>query len=114
MSCGTAQCISINHNFASSPTLPQLYTALEQAQIRVEDSIADVKEMIQKRLGTQGIEWEKDWCEEVQGLLERDAGWGWRGFWEMVRDNMRVSASGRRGMTADETVSACGGGGKTE
>jgi len=31
-----------------------------------------------------------EWCEEVQGLLERDAGWGWKGFWEMVRDNLKV------------------------
>ncbi|CAD6586708.1 MAG: hypothetical protein TREMPRED_004516, partial [Tremellales sp. Tagirdzhanova-0007] len=28
------------------------------------------------------------WYEEVQELLERHAGWGWKGFWQMVRDNI--------------------------
>jgi hypothetical protein len=31
-----------------------------------------------------------EWIEEVQGLLERDAGWGWRGFWDCVRGNLDV------------------------
>ncbi|CAD6584879.1 MAG: hypothetical protein TREMPRED_003987, partial [Tremellales sp. Tagirdzhanova-0007] len=45
-------CISINHNFASSITLPSLYDTLAEAQCQVEESIADVKEMIQERLGS--------------------------------------------------------------
>lgn len=50
-----------------------------------------MRDMIRQRLGTETDEWEIEWCEEVQGLLERDAGWGWNGFWDMVRDNLRVS-----------------------
>ena len=88
------QCISINHNFFSSTTLPHIYRALDEAQKRVEDSIADVKDMIVSRLGTDSPananvkDWEREWVGEVQGLLERDAGWGWRGFWETVRRNI--------------------------
>jgi hypothetical protein len=44
--------------------------------------------MIISRLGPD--EWRKEWIEEVQGLLERDAGWGWRGFWKCVRMNLDV------------------------
>jgi len=43
--------------------------------------------MIISRLGDQ---WKREWIEEVQGLLERDAGWGWRGFWECVKRNLDV------------------------
>jgi hypothetical protein len=53
----------------------------------VENSIQDVKEMIISRLGDN---WKREWVEEVQGLLERDAGWGWRGFWECVERNIDV------------------------
>ena len=57
----------------------------------MEDSIQDVKEMIIERLGSDNPGWQKEWVEEVQGLLERDAGWGWRGFWECVERNLEVS-----------------------
>ena len=56
-----------------------------KSQIRVENSIQDVKEMIIARLGDR---WKREWVEEVQGLLERDAGWGWGGFWECVKRNL--------------------------
>lgn len=63
----------------------------------VEEGIADVKDMIRSRLGDRGEfdvggvpEWEKEWVEEVQKLLEMDAGWGWRGFWLCVRTNIKV------------------------
>ena len=32
-----------------------------------------------------------EWVQEVQGLLERDAGWGWQGFWEMILRNLQVN-----------------------
>ncbi|KAK8854494.1 hypothetical protein IAR55_003232 [Kwoniella newhampshirensis] len=82
-------CISINHNFFSSPTLLSIYNTLCLAQIRVEDAISDVKEMIIERLGRNSDGWEKEWVEEVQGLLERDAGWGWRGFWRTIVQNLK-------------------------
>ncbi|WVR09309.1 hypothetical protein IAU60_006374 [Kwoniella sp. DSM 27419] len=82
-------CISINHNFFASPTIPSVYDTLATGQARVEDSIDDVREMIIERLGTEDDVWEREWTDEVQGLLERDAGWGWRGFWEAIRDNLQ-------------------------
>jgi hypothetical protein len=82
------QCISINHNFFSSPTLPLIFSALVTSQERVENSIQDVKEMIISRLGPN--EWRQEWVGEVQGLLERDAGWGWNGFWDCVGKNLDV------------------------
>ena len=85
-------CISINHNFACSITLPLLFASLLAAQSRVEDSISDVKEMILQRVGREGP-WEEEWVEEVQGLLERDAGWNWQGFWQMVLRNVKVGTS---------------------
>lgn len=62
------------------------------AQHRVEESIADILPMIKQRLG-EGGPWREEWVEEVQALLERDAGWGWRGFWKTVRRNVKVSGS---------------------
>lgn len=88
------QCISINHNFFSSPTLSSVFTALEASQQQVEDSLADVKGMIQQRLGAHPDSgWEEEWVEEVQKVLEMDAGWGWKGFWETVRMNLLVRVS---------------------
>ncbi|KGB76206.2 hypothetical protein CNBG_2044 [Cryptococcus deuterogattii R265] len=86
-------CISINHNFFASPTLPHIYRALCVSQDRVEDSIADVKDMIIERLGTKGDQWEKEWFQEVQNLLQMDAGWGWRGFWETIMKNLKCPPS---------------------
>ncbi|WWC63674.1 uncharacterized protein I303_106279 [Kwoniella dejecticola CBS 10117] len=83
-------CISINHNFFSSPSLTRIYDTLCTAQERVEEAISDVKDMIIDRLGSGGDAWEKEWIEEVQGLLERDAGWGWKGFWETVRKKVEM------------------------
>jgi len=67
----------------------------------VEDSIQDVKEMILERLGSDDPGWQKEWIEEVQGLLERDAGWGWRGFWECVERNLEVSLLFRISCSSD-------------
>nr|KIR49488.1 hypothetical protein I312_01645 [Cryptococcus bacillisporus CA1280] len=82
-------CISINHNFFASPTLPHIYRALCVSQDRVEDSIADVKDIIIERLGAKDDQWEKEWFQEVQNLLQMDAGWGWRGFWETIMKNLK-------------------------
>ncbi|WVQ72679.1 hypothetical protein IAR50_002239 [Cryptococcus sp. DSM 104548] len=86
-------CISINHNFFSFPTIPRIYAALCVSQTRVEESILDVKEMIIDRLGQSDGSWEKEWFEEVQNLLEMDAGWNWKGFWATVKKNLELSSS---------------------
>jgi hypothetical protein len=44
--------------------------------------------MIISRLGHE--KWKEEWVGEVQKLLEMDAGWGWRGFWDCVRRNVEV------------------------
>lgn len=56
----------------------------------MEDSIADVKDMIIERLGAKDDQWEKEWLQEVQNLLQMDAGWDWRGFWETIMKNLKV------------------------
>jgi hypothetical protein len=84
------QCISINHNFFASPTLGRVFDALVAAQERVEESIADILPDIKHRLGDDGP-WQQEWVEEVQKVLEMDAGWGWKGFWETIRRNVEVS-----------------------
>jgi hypothetical protein len=98
------QCISINQNFANSATISNIYRNLLLALKRVEDSIEDVKPMLKQRLGDaiafrqvdsgvaeDVLAWEVEWAEEVQKVLEMDAGWGLSGFWDMVLYNLKVS-----------------------
>jgi hypothetical protein len=99
-SCPFYQCISINQNFVASSTLPQVYQNLLESLHQCEESISDVKVMIQQRVDnafatSQGnasgiFEWEKEWIEQVQSLLAMDAGWDFRGFWNMVLYNLKV------------------------
>jgi hypothetical protein len=37
------------------------------------------------------LQWELEWIEQVQSLLEMDAGWNFSGFWDMILYNLRVS-----------------------
>lgn len=82
--------------------MPTIYHNLLQSQARVEEAIDDVKIMLRdhaaKQSGTESSavnddvrEWEVEWLEQVQSLLEMDAGWGLRGFWAMVAYNLQVS-----------------------
>ncbi|KAL1413343.1 hypothetical protein Q8F55_001102 [Vanrija albida] len=89
-------CISINHNFFSSATLGRVYDTLRVSEARCAAAIDDVRDDIKKRLGTATVEvagetlpaWEAEWASEVDGLLARDAGWGWVGFWTCVLENV--------------------------
>lgn len=69
-----------------------MYAALRASQERCAASIEDVRGDIRKRLGEaeeDGVPlWEMEWAAEVDGLLARDAGWGWEGFWSCVLDNI--------------------------
>lgn len=96
----THQCISINHNFFSSATLSRVYDALRASEARCAAAIEDVRGDIKARLGAATVEiagetvpaWEAEWAAEVDGLLARDAGWGWAGFWGCVLDNIMVGS----------------------
>ncbi|RSH85717.1 hypothetical protein EHS25_003858 [Saitozyma podzolica] len=44
----------------------------------------------------QVMAWEVEWAEEVQGLLERDSGWGWKGFFETVLRNLSQPSAPER------------------
>lgn len=108
------QCISINQNYANSFIIRNVYDNLLISQTKVEESIADILPMLKQRLGEgrrtvsardtsaidgeeepeEGVlEWEAEWVEEVQKVLEMDAGWGLAGFWDMVLFNLEVSTT---------------------
>jgi hypothetical protein len=81
--------------------MPTIYHNLLHSLRRVEDAISDVKELLQEQAfktaravdaksTKEPLSWEKEWFEQVQSLLEMDAGWGLRGFWSMVLYNLRV------------------------
>ncbi|GMK53991.1 hypothetical protein CspeluHIS016_0105770 [Cutaneotrichosporon spelunceum] len=102
-------CISINHNFFSSPTLPRVYAALRSSHDSCVAGIADVLPDIKARLGDTVLPdgrtaWEAEWAEVLDGLLERDAGWGWEGFWTCVRDNLVNPPTGSNLRPADDDV----------
>ncbi|EKC98209.1 jumonji domain containing 4 [Trichosporon asahii var. asahii CBS 8904] len=64
------------------------------ANDRVKEAIEDVQADIKARLGNSTLpdgtlEWEAEWAAEVEGLLARDAGWGWEGFWACILGNMK-------------------------
>lgn len=73
-----------------------MYKALCANQDRCSESILDVLPDIRSRLkdtvlSDGRLAWEAEWAEEIDGLLARDAGWGWDGFWGCVRANLEVS-----------------------
>lgn len=49
-----------------------MYNSMWDGVARVEASIEDVKELLQKR---KGDTWEEEWEAVVQELLQRDSGW---------------------------------------
>jgi DNA-directed RNA polymerase specialized sigma24 family protein len=90
--------------------MPTIYDNLLKSQARVEEAIDDVKIMLRDHAaqqfgqgvaGEDGVqEWEVEWFEQVQKLLEMDAGWGLRGFWSMVAYSLRVSPTSTKRSTA--------------
>ncbi|KAG7530480.1 hypothetical protein FFLO_05021 [Filobasidium floriforme] len=97
-------CISINHNYANSHIIRNIYDNLLASLRRVEESIADILPLLKQRLGsekafsfTDGESredifcWEVEWVDEVQKVLEMDAGWALAVFWDMVLYNLEVS-----------------------
>jgi hypothetical protein len=60
---------------------------------RTADGLVEVEqtEMAEQRgEGPEVEEWEREWVQEVQKLLEMDAGWDWLGFLTTVLANVKV------------------------
>jgi hypothetical protein len=80
--------------------MPTIYRNLLESQLRVEEAISDVKMLLRdiatpvsspETAHSEVVQpWEIEWLNQVQNLLEMDAGWGLRGFWGMVLYNLRV------------------------
>jgi hypothetical protein len=81
--------------------MPTIYRNLLESQARVEEAISDVKTLLRDHAFKPSHPpnaaspevvhpWEVEWLDQVQSLLEMDAGWGLRGFWGMVLHNLRV------------------------
>lgn len=99
-----SQCISINHNYANSHIIRNIYDNLLASLCRVEESISDILPLLKQRLGSEKAFsytdgethedifcWEVEWVDEVQKVLEMDAGWALAVFWDMVLFNLEVS-----------------------
>lgn len=63
----------------------------------MEESISDILPLLRQRLGSETafrfadghrqediFAWEVEWVDEVQKVLEMDAGWGLAVFWDMI------------------------------
>lgn len=88
------------------------------ANERVKEAIEDVQADIKARLGDSRLsdgtlEWEAEWAAEVEGLLARDAGWGWEGFWACVLGNMKVGMLRGLKRCAQELTAASTGSDRT-
>lgn len=66
-------CISINHNWCNSVNLPSMYAAICHRIVDVERELEDVRELLS--LNPENREWEVEWMDIVQDVLEKDAGW---------------------------------------
>ena len=66
-------CISINHNWCNSVNLPSIYEAICRRIVDVERELEDVRELLSSHAENQ--EWEVEWMNIVQDVLEKDAGW---------------------------------------
>ncbi|KAG8831819.1 hypothetical protein FRC17_002524 [Serendipita sp. 399] len=79
-------CISINHNWSNSHNFESMYHSMIDATQRVEESIQDVKELLQKRASPD--QWEEEWHTVVQDLLKQVSGWDWSTLLEMVETHL--------------------------
>jgi hypothetical protein len=66
-------CISINHNWCNSVNLLSMYNAICRRVLDVERELRDVRELLSSN--AENREWEVEWMNIVQDVLEKDAGW---------------------------------------
>ena len=67
-------CISINHNWCNSVNLLSMYDAICRRIVDVERELEDVRELLSSN-AQNNQEWEVEWMNIVQDVLEKDAGW---------------------------------------
>lgn len=78
--------ISINHNWCNTNNLPSVYRSLLTATHDVMDALSDVEELLRDTVAN-GC-WQKEWMKVVQELLQKDSGWDWCTFWNMILFNI--------------------------
>lgn len=80
-----SDCISINHNWCNSTNIASMYRSMCEEVENVEEALSDVKEMMESQ---HPKEWQQEWTDTVQQVLETNSGWAWLGFWQMVEYNL--------------------------
>ncbi|GAA97942.1 uncharacterized protein L969DRAFT_96318 [Mixia osmundae IAM 14324] len=81
-------CLSINHNWLNSYCLTNVCRAIIDKVEEVQLALADVKDLLETRSGDPN--WQLQWHEVVQRLVEQDSGWSWTTFWQMVDHNSSI------------------------
>ncbi|SPC65415.1 uncharacterized protein UHOD_00545 [Ustilago sp. UG-2017b] len=88
------EAISINRNWCNSINLPSLYEAIKRELEHVEESLCDVRDMLSDSSGGKdGDEWKREFYVLVQDVAVKDAGWAWKGVWDMVVRNLEHPAT---------------------
>ncbi|KZT06729.1 Clavaminate synthase-like protein [Laetiporus sulphureus 93-53] len=83
-------CISINHNWCNSVNLPSLYESMCAKVLEVEHALEDVKDMLSEN-APEDDDWQQEWVQIVQDVVEKDAGWNWVTFWKMVLHALQIA-----------------------
>uniref|UniRef100_V5EWL0 JmjC domain-containing protein n=1 Tax=Kalmanozyma brasiliensis (strain GHG001) TaxID=1365824 RepID=V5EWL0_KALBG len=86
-------CASINRNWCNSVNLPSMYRAIVVELDHAEEALCDVRDMLQQSSRKGKEEWKKEFYGLVQDVAVKDAGWAWKGFWEMVLHNLKHPAT---------------------
>lgn len=86
--------------WANSTNIVSIFETLCNDIQACEEAISDIKDLLRTRArqlgqGEEDQSWKAEWVDEVQALCERDSGWGWKGFWEMVEWGVEVCGSSR-------------------
>jgi len=71
-----------------------MYNAICRRIVDVERELEDVKQLLSSNPRTRNETepgWENEWMNIVQDVLEKDAGWNWTTFWQMVLHGLDAS-----------------------
>jgi len=95
-------CVSINHNWCNSVNLPSMYAAICRRIVDVERELEDVRELLSSN--PENEEWEVEWMDIVQDVLEKDAGWNWSTFWHMALHGLEGSVRAHASLSGDAST----------